>query len=202
MKSLTQISAPSQDIIGLAEAKAQLKVDFSEDDELIELLVASVNQYFDGAAGVLGRALVTQTWEVRLEDFWSRGNRIYLPLPPLRSVTSVKYLDDTNTEQTLSTSRYVVGGVFDSSDSPSSPLSSVHRGFIELADGATWPSVYDHPEAVRIRYVAGYGARSAVPGPIKQAARVLLTHWYDNKAAGEEPMAVGALLAPYREHRF
>lgn len=89
------------------------------------------------------RAFITQTWRLSLSCFPSQ--RIYLPRPPLQSVTSITYVDANGTTQTLSSSLYQVS-------TDGSP------GFVEPAFGQSWPSVRSETiEAVKITYVAGFG---------------------------------------------
>jgi uncharacterized phiE125 gp8 family phage protein len=59
---------------------------------------------------------------------------------------------------------------------------------------------------IEIDLDAGYGDAAAdVPEPLRQAIRLLLTHWYENRgiaaASGEtaaRPASVSALIAPFR----
>ena len=128
------ISAPAADIISTDDAKEWLRVDSSDEDALIDSLVAAAAGYMDGPEGILGRALVTQTWGVSLHQF-PAGEVIYLPRPPVQSVTSVTYFDADNVEQTLSSASYrlIVKG---------------DEAWIELIEGASWPNAYTRSDAV------------------------------------------------------
>jgi len=59
-----------------------------------------------------------------------------------------------------------------------------------------------------VTFVSGYGAAAAVPKAIKQALLLLIGHLYENREAvttanlNELPMAVNALLYPYRVWGF
>ena len=189
---LSLVTAAAEQPVTLAEAKAHLRVLTTDEDSLIGALVAAAAAHLEGRSGVLGRALVTQTWDVRFDRFPFAGNngRIELPLPPLQSVTSVKYLDFTGTEVTLAADQYAVD--------------TGHMiGRLRPAYGLTWPSTRDEDGAVRIRFVAGYGSASAVPTPIKQAILLLVGHWWINREAagdakGPLAFAVDALTTPYR----
>jgi uncharacterized phiE125 gp8 family phage protein len=128
---------------------------------------------------------------MRLDQFpRSTRGRIELPMPPLQSVTSVKYIDDTGSEATLAPSDYVV--------------ETWHlKGRIRPAYGLVWPTARDEDSAVRIRFVAGYGSAADVPQPIKHAILLLVGAWFrDREATGEmtKPLAMGvdALTNPYR----
>ena len=151
--TLERITAPASALLTLDEIKAHLRVDTANEDAYISSLALAADAHFDGYAGTLGRALITQTWELRLDAFPSA--KVKLPLPPLQSVTSVKYIDTASVEQTVVTTVYqvVTGGT--------------SGGFIKLADGQSWPAdLKNESDAVRIRFVAGYGAASDVPAPM------------------------------------
>jgi uncharacterized phiE125 gp8 family phage protein len=206
--TLTLIAAPTNLVLTLAEVKAHLRVEDTANDEdaLIISLLRAVHERFDGRDGILGRALITQTWELTLDAFPStrsqalgyRGpgfaaDAIVMPLPPLVSVTSIKYTDTAGTEQTFSSASYTV-------DITSQPARIVP------VYGETWPSTRGEINAVRVRFVAGYGADwNAVPVPIKQAMLLVVAHWYEHREdvlvgvpASQLPMGAEALLLPYQ----
>ena len=195
---LTRTVAPAT-LISTDDMKDWLKVDISDDDTLIGDLVDAVAGHLDGRDGILGRALLTQTWTLQLDDFpcetWDDPYAgIRVPLPPLQSVSSITYLDTAGAEQTLATSVYAV-------DTASQP------GIISLRNGQSWPSVLDQRNAVTITFVAGYGAAASdLPRPLRQAAKHMVAAWYDNRSAviaeslSELPFGVRALLAPFVVH--
>jgi uncharacterized phiE125 gp8 family phage protein len=58
---------------------------------------------------------------------------------------------------------------------------------------------------IELDVVAGYGdAARDVPEPLRQAARLLVAHWYENRGLASPsavtilPTTVAALIAPYR----
>lgn len=188
-------SAPAEDLVTLAEAKAHCHVEFSDDDALLTGLVAAATRRLDGYSGILGRCLVTQSWRVDMSD-WPRADVLRLPFPDVSTITSVKYFDADNAEQTVSSGLY--------------ELQADARGsFIRFRDEFTAPEVYDDRlDAVKVIFVAGYGAASAVPAPIRTAALMMVAHWYANREAAasgemhEIPLGVTALTEPYRHGRI
>lgn len=179
------ITAPATEPVTLAEAKLHLRVDASDEDTLITSLISVARHECENRTG---RALITQTWELTRDCF---ADEMELPQPPLQSVSSVKYFDTSEVEQTLASSVYRV-------DSYSQP------GRVTLAYEETWPDIaLEYPNAVAIRYVAGYGAAaSSVPPPLKQWMLLHIGHWYANREAASKdlrtlPMLDG-LLDPYR----
>jgi len=186
--NLKLITAPAVEPVDLTLAKAHCRVTNSAEDTLLTHYIEAARLTVDGRAGVLGRALITQTWELVLDCFPSEFIR--LPLPPLQSVTSIKYLDPDGVEQTLDSARYLV-------DNASQP-----GGVVVDADG--WPATDDTANAVRIRFVAGYGATAAsVPAPIRSAILLTVGDLYENRQGQQKDAlngnpAVDSLLWPYR----
>lgn len=188
--SVVVITPPAAPVVTLGDAKKHLRAeDFNDDDSYIESLVAAATGIIDGPAGWLGRALITQTLELRADEFC---DDIALRYPPIASISSVKYDDGDGVEQTLSSGVYRLVG------NPSAPrLARVY--------GESWPSTRWQSEAIRVRYVAGYGAAStAVPPPIRQAILLMVGELYENREAASDaprtelPFAVNALLSPFR----
>jgi uncharacterized phiE125 gp8 family phage protein len=172
-----------------------LRVDHDEDDAYISALIAAATDYLDGAFGVLGRALVTQTWQMGLAD-WPAASAMVLPVPPVQAVTSVSYFDAGNAPQVLAAENYRL-------------VASESRALIELVDGVGWPESYSRSDAISVTFTAGYGdTADDVPEPIRQAVRLLVAHWYDSaRAAVSEgdlvaiPFGVRALTMNYRQAR-
>jgi uncharacterized phiE125 gp8 family phage protein len=159
--SLILITAPTQDVVTLDEAKAQLRLtDNSLDDVVGAIVDACVNQLDPAGGGWLGRALRPQTWEYRLDCFPS--GRIELPYPPLISITSLKYDTTAGVETTLveDTDFRVMdeGGLYRQAVAP------LYNGY--------WPIARDDEGSVRIRFQSGYDGEAdpdPLPAAIKQA---------------------------------
>ena len=194
---LSRSVAPSA-LISTADAKAHLRVEHSSHDTMIDRLVAAATAALDGPHGFLRRALVTQTWLWSLPCF-PLGSELHIPLPPLQSVTSVQYYDASDVQQTLSASAYYTYTA-DKSD-----------GYIKLKNTQFWPITYERDDAVTVTFVAGYGAASAVPEPIIQAALMRVANMYtfagDTVTGGDGVKDAvseteARLLAPYRVLEF
>jgi uncharacterized phiE125 gp8 family phage protein len=160
----------------VAEAKDQIRSVQDQEDGLVSSYIKAARA---AAEAHLGRGLLTQTWTLALSDFVS-----VIPLPfaaPLQSVTSVKYYDENETQQTLATSIYTV-------DTRNRP------GRLALAAGQSWPSVSSSRRVNRIEiaYVVGWTAKELIPEDIKQGMRVLIG-MMDADRDGMEPGSEQAL---------
>lgn len=179
--------APASRPVSVTEAKAHLRVESGDDDALIGSLIMAATQHLDGWSGVLGRALVTQTWRIDLERWWCT---IRLPLAPVQEA-SIAYTDPEGGAQALT-------GAF-------TLLADARGPFLERRPEASLPALATAPDAVRVTFVAGYGDAAAVPAPIRHAILMLVAHWYRAREAATVgavgsvlPFAVDALIGPYR----
>lgn len=182
-------TGPAVALLSTAEAKAHCRVEHSDDDTMIDALVHAATDHLDGWSGIMGRCLVNQTWQ---QDFGLWGCELRLPFPDVSSVT-ITYEDENGDTQTLSSGHYEL-------------LQDAQGNLVRYLEDFTSPSLYDNTSVpVHVSLVAGYGAvASDVPQAIRQAALLLVGHWYENreavatKAMPPVPMAVDALLRPYR----
>lgn len=191
--NLIRQTGPTETPISLTDVKAQLRISNTASDTLLAQYIAAATGALDGRYGYLGRALVTQTWKMYLCDWYEMDEDcIELPFPPLQSVSSVKYYDHDNVQQTLSTSLYVV-------------KASEFVGEIERAYGATWPTHYPRADAIEVTFVCGFGAASDVPAPIKQALLLAVGDMWANRgddAGNGMSDTARRLLAPYLVRAF
>lgn len=208
---LRLITPPADDVVAVADARAQVELGTStaHDTQLTGMVGAAV-AHLDGKAGILGRALVNQTWELSLDDFPRHRfggdfrpltrqhlesiSALVIPLPPLVSVSSVTYIAPDGTLTTLDPSAYDV-------DLASEP------GVITPAYGTTWPTTRAVRNAVKVTFVAGYGAAGIdVPQAIRSAILLMVGDLFENRegvtgdarAAYVDNPTVDRLLAPYR----
>jgi len=179
MAGLKIIDQPAAEPVTLEEIKAQLRYETDDDsaNDLINPLIAPARQWCEDYQN---RAYITQTLELA-HDCWPACPEIELPRPPLQTVMSIKYINDS-VESTWSASNYIVDDY-------------AYVARIVRARGASWPSAsLPAANGIRIRYVAGYGDDGeAVPTTIKQAIILLVCHWFNNGMC-PPPDAVYSLL--------
>jgi len=184
----TIVTPPAAEPVPVADLKAHLNILHDTEDALIAAFGQVALEHIETTTG---RALVSRTIDAWFPAWPARGV-IELPQPPLVSVTAVYYLDSAGAEQTLASDLYDV-------------VAEGLIGRIERRDGASWPALAASSKAVRVRYVAGYGADGAgVPHALRAAVKLLTEHFYYRRGATSEtradavPMSVDALCSPYK----
>lgn len=192
---LKLITPPVLEPLTTAEAKAHLRVDFSDDDTVIDGYVKAAREM---AEAYTWRAFLTQTWDLFLDQF-PCGDRLNLPRPPLQSVTGVYYTPEGAAEQTWASSNYHV-------DTYGEP------GGVVLRTGYTWPSdTLQSVNGVRVRFVAGWTAANLLPVSLVQGVKLVLGHFYENRegiviaqgvSIAELPMGIQWVLDAERANRF
>ena len=187
--ALEIVDAPATTPVTLAEVKAQLRIDHTDEDGLLDRLIAVATAYVD-VQGALGHAIIEQKWAQWLGPNPSQA--VKLILGPVSGVNAVKYYDADGVLQTDTLGNYeVIGTQFAS--------------YVQPADGFTWPTTQQRADAIRIEYTIGYGdAASDIPATIRQALLLLIGHWYENReqTAGDElshiPFGFDALINMHR----
>lgn len=180
------VVTPASDPVSLAELKTAAHITHStEDDFLTDTIVAATERYqFDTR-----RQLMEATFDWFLPFFSSHtfvSSHLHLnqsvtilnersfeiPLPPLRSIVSVKFFDTAGIQQTVPASEY------------GTKISS-EPGRIYNLPNEEWPDIEDDriEDAVVIRYVAGAAVITDVPEIDRRAILLLAQHWIENREA-------------------
>lgn len=166
MASWKVTTAPAVEPVTLTEAKLHLRVDHTEDNDYIDELIKAARERVEIDEE---RSLITQTITMKMDDFPQGDTIDALPRPPLQSVTSIKYQDGDDVQQTLASANYIV-------DTYSEPAR------ITLAETQSWPSVYGNINDVEIIFVAGWGDAAAdVPSTSKQAMLLLIGDMFEHR---------------------
>lgn len=191
--TLVLTAGPAVEPVSLAEAKAHLRVDGTDEDTLIASLIVTSRLHIET---VLGVGFITQGW-TWLIDAWPDLAVLRLPMRPVQSVTSIRIYAEDGSVATLAPDAYVLDG-------SGAPARIVRRR------GRAWPMPGRAANGIEISFVAGFGGTaSQVPQPLRQAVLLLVAHWYENR----EPLELGSpavpipdevsrLVAPYRTMRL
>ncbi|MEN0040484.1 MAG: hypothetical protein AAF764_04020 [Pseudomonadota bacterium] len=185
------VTAPASPVVDLTTLKAWLRVEHSDEDDLITELEQAAVAVLDGWSGLLGRCLVTQTWALDLVDFVGRmmpkgGGACGIELPfPDTSEVVVTYLDADGVEQTLDAAN----------------VSVVRSG------GADWAVLTsqlpdldpDTNTPVTVTQTCGYGEAGDVPSSLQLAIKATVAQWYDDRAStGSMPDGAASMVERYR----
>jgi len=176
--SIVTVTGPSSELVTLDEARKHLRVDSTDEDDMILSWIIAARQYCEA---VTKRSFGVQSYRWKIDSFPS-DRYLLFPMSPLVSVTSISYQDTNGDLQTFSD--YIVN------------VDSV-PGQIYLDYDAYWPSIYDMPSAVTILFTAGYA-----PAMVKTAIKMLVADFYQNRetkilgVSVVENATVDRLLAP------
>lgn len=178
---LRLVTAPTAEILSLADAKRHLRAeDFDDDDTLIQSYIDAAISLLDGRDGLLQRAIAPQTWALELGCF--PCGAIALPLPPLQEVQSIEYLDPEGSWQTLDEADWQV----DLGDAQAPG---------RVVPVASWPATGSAPVTVRVTFRAGYAVATgdegeAPPAQLLHLLRLLVANWYETR----EPVVIGTIV--------
>ena len=153
---------PTTEPVTLTEAKIHLRVTQTNEDSLITSLIQVARQWCEAYEG---RKYITQTLTVKYDNL---DGVMVLPFGPAQSITSLKYIDESEAEQTVSSDDY-------SLDTYGDPP-SLYADY-----GVSFPVPLAVRNSAEIIYVAGYGAASAVPERVKCAIKLVLSHLFEHR---------------------
>lgn len=187
---VTVSTPPAAAPVSLSEAKAHLRVTWTDEDTIIQAYLDAAIAVLDGPTGWLGRAMCAQSWQhvcARPDPY----GRVWLTAQP-NALSSVHYLDPTteeSVEATLADFRIHSDG---------------YHFAVVPKTGKAWPAYANRSDALKLVFTTGYGDASKVPTPIKQAILLLVGHWFKEREAAtvvamrELPFGVQALLNTYK----
>lgn len=175
--SLQFTTPPVVEPVTLTEVRSHTRNELPNDDTQLLNLIKRARRRCEK---YLDRQFINATYTLTSSCFpWATATNpygsIYLPKAPLSSVTSITYTDTNNITATVSAATiYTV-------ETPTDGQGKVHLRYQQI-----WPVTIEHPQAVTIVFVAGYGASgSSVPDTIKEAICAMVT--FLNECRGDDP---------------
>lgn len=160
--------------ITLAEAKEHLRVYGSDDDGYISSLIVAARAM---AEGKLNRTIVQRR---RAARFTGWGSHMKLSKPPVISIDSVGYYDDTGVETMLDPIRYFLA--LDYEDG---------AAYVGFRSGEVYPLLDRRDRPVTVYYTAGYPP-GEVPPTVVQWIKLAIGTMYANR----ETVVNGATSQP------
>jgi uncharacterized phiE125 gp8 family phage protein len=97
------LTGPAIEPLSLDEAKAFLRVEHSDDDQIISALIAGARTHIETQSQV---ALITQGWRIVL-DCWPQHGRIVVRPGPLKSLHAARFYDLNGNAHTIDTQGFV-----------------------------------------------------------------------------------------------
>lgn len=191
--SYTRTTDATEEPLDLAVVKTQLKVDpdIDDEDELIKNLIRLAREY---AEEETNKALLTQTWELKL-DVWPRVIR--LAKHPVASVTSIKYFDEAGVEITWSNTLFKVDSGSDYDFTRITPIET-----------EVYPVLLAEMAVITVTFVAGYTSPELIPANIMQGMLLIIGDLYENRQDSlpmqlhNIPLSAKNLFAKRRIHSF
>ncbi len=184
------MTAPSAEPLTLADVKAHLRIDTTDEDDLLATLIEAAREHLERDTGL---CLIAQTWRLYL-DRWPKDAIVRIAKSPVQAVRSVTVYDAEGTPETLS----LAGHLLDGAGRPA----------------RLWLSSPPSPDralnGIEIDFAAGYGeAGTDVPGTLKRAMLLHIGHMYafrgvlspDQQPAGI-PDGYERLVSPFRMRRL
>lgn len=161
--TVTNVTEPADQVLDLAIIKDHLRIDGTQDDELLRAYLSAATAALELSTG---QYLAERTVDIVL-DKWPAGDTIKLEAWPVQSIASVSYTDEDGTTEVLSSSVYV------------SSLDGIPARLV-LKNDQAWPTVtLQEADGVTIRAVVGYSG--AIPDLAIQVLLLTIGLWYENR---------------------
>lgn len=178
---------PSVEPVTLEEAKDYAKLEYDDEDDLVEELITTCRK---AAEEYLDQAFIEQTIKMKL-NYWPR-TVVELPRPPLISVTQIVTLDEDDTETEYDSDNYYL-------------ITEAMPGKVVLKRSVTAPENTDRDYGgFQIEFKAGYGdSADDVPKWVKSGikawvANVLSTRTLDSRKPPPEAKLFFDIYRPAR----
>lgn len=163
--SLKLITDALTEPVTRAEAVLYMRYTGSLQNDVVDALIVTATRVVQNWCST---QLVNATYEYYTDSFC---NEMPISIGPISSFTSLEYQDQDDAEQTLATTVYGTDLI--------SPVNKVY-----LKDGQTFPETIKNPNAVKMTFVAGYGATASdVPEHYKTAIKMLVNDMFEHREA-------------------
>lgn len=168
--------------VDLSEAKRYLNYTGAGQDELItELIAGAVNRVETITRRPLSNWVVEGAWDIELG-----ATKMLLPYPPIISITSIKYIDNTGAEATLDATKY--------------EATTGQNGFVKVNE---YPSATteDNLLKYKVEYQCGYASKTDIPPDLLIAVKMLVNSWFLQRIGGDSKgdlmSAIYGIVSPH-----
>lgn len=142
--------------VSVDAVKLNSRIDSNLEDTWINDAILSATEI---AEHITGRAFANRTVEFALDAFPEA--EIFLPVTPISSVVSIKYIDANGFEQTLNPANYKIDDY------------SIDNWILPTS---TWPETITGASVVKVRVIVGYGDN--IPFSVKQWIKLAVDAHY------------------------
>jgi uncharacterized phiE125 gp8 family phage protein len=177
MINVNLTTSPAELPVTLTEVKNYCKIDFTTDDDLLNLFIGAATQ---GVEKFTRRALITQTYKLVADysDVYNNNFCIDLLNRPIQSVTTLKIYDLDNAISTIDAAKYFLDVV--------NARLVIDSGFTNV--------ILRENASFEVEYVAGYGLAASVPQTLKVAILMYVSKMYDERIICELPVSCENIL--------
>ena len=164
---------PSTNAVSLSEAKKDLRINGNYADSTLLTMIAAAQDYVEGICGL---HTTSRTTVIYMNSWPTR--KTTLPISPIQSVSSLKYLDGDGNLQSVASSIYTL-------------MDDEYEPRVYKKASQSWPNnLSDEYERIFLTVVSGYGdSANLTPPAVRYAIRFLINHWFTNRV----PVVVGAV---------
>lgn len=162
--------ADGDTILPLADARVHLNLtadDSFHDTAVLALRDAAINW----VENYSGRSLQSRQFEWTADRFTSA---MRLPIGPATAVDEISYYDGDGTDTALTSDDWRLG-----------------NSVVMAAFGTSWPYAGSAPDAVRIKFTAGYLTADDIPPMLLAAVKLAMTAIFEDRA---NPNLSGAMM--------
>lgn len=184
---MIQLTKPANKAVTLEEMKEHLKIDFSDEDVLLESLIDAATLQCEK---IQNRVYINRNYKILFSEI---NEYFHFPKPPLVEIISVKLILIDGTNLTVDSSDYLYD--------PGTYQSQFY--FCEIDNYISYE--LKEMNGFEIEFTAGYGLESTdIPEDIKMAIKLLVAHWYQNRETASKltlkdiPFGVRAILSSER----
>lgn len=183
-----RLDGPAVEPVSLAEARAHLRLEETHEDALVTTLIEAGRLLLESATRLI---FINQSWRLILEEA-PGGARLRLPLAPIIAITEIRAIDAAGQASIVDPQQYRLRA------GAAPPLLILEDGFANAQGG------------LEIDLEVGFGsAPENVPAPLRQALRMLVARWFEERGdtggepeTGVLPPDVALMIAPYRHLRL
>jgi uncharacterized phiE125 gp8 family phage protein len=165
-----ETAAPAKEPVTVAEAKTFARIATASEDTLVGTLITAARIE---AEKWCNRVFIERAFQLFI-DRSPMSLVLEFPVTPIQSITQVSSFSEDDTETVFAATKYR----FDDVSVPPR---------IVLKRSNVWPTDTRNSSSFKVTFLAGYGPNEAdVPGPIKEAIKVIFAHLWELRGQIEE----------------